>query len=262
MPISYLTVCEEAARTAGKILVEMLGHTSVQHKNNPRDLLTEADVAAQKAIESIVLGAFPEHRFVGEEGNRSPETSANMSGFCWIVDPLDGTTNFVHGIPCFGPSVALTQGDDVLCGVFYNPMTEEFFAAEKGHGAFLNGKRLQTSSRQTLEESVTTVTFPSQIRDDSPDLVAFLKALPICRSIRRTGSAALNLAYVASGRFDAYWAFACHPWDIAAGVLLIQEAGGVVTKPDGSPIDFGDPSPICAVANAALHRQVLEILRF
>jgi len=258
----YLSVCEEAARSAGKVLVDMLGNISVRHKKNPRDLVTEADVAAQKTIETIVLGAFPDHRFLGEEGNLSPSTSNCTSEFCWLVDPLDGTTNFVHGVPCFGPSIALTKGTEVLCGVFYNPMTEEFFSAEKGQGAFLNGKRMQTSHRQTLVEALPAVTFPTQSERSSPDLAAFLKAMPLCQSIRRTGSAALNMAYVAAGRFDAYWAFACHPWDIAAGTVLILESGGIVTKPDGSPIEFTDPAPICAVANETLHRELIEMLTF
>ena len=257
--MSYLSVCEEAARSAGKILLDMLGTTNIRHKKNPRDLVTEADVAAQKVIESILLGAFPDHRFLGEEDNPTPLSQGDASEFCWIVDPLDGTTNFVHGVPSFGPSVALAQGADVLCGAFYNPMTEEFFSAAQGQGAFLNGKPIHTSNWQTLEESLVAVSFPTVIRNDSPDLTSFLRALPLCQSLRRTGSTALNLAYVAAGRFEATWAFRCHPWDIAAGIVLAQEAGGVVTKPDGTPIDLSDPSPVCAVANEALHQQLMEI---
>jgi myo-inositol-1(or 4)-monophosphatase len=260
MLASYLSVCEEAARSAGQILREMLGTTSVRHKKNPSDLVTEADLAAQKAVETIVIGAFPDHRFIGEEGNMTPFSTQGTSDFCWIVDPLDGTTNFVHGVPLFGPSIALTQGSDVLCGVFYNPMTEEFFSAAKGQGAFLNGKRIQTSTRKTPGESLISVSFPTMTKHDTPDLTAFLRALPVCQGIRRTGSTALNLAYVAAGRFEASWAFSCHAWDIAAGVVLVQEAGGIVTKPDGSPIDFGDPAPICAAANAPLHQELMHVL--
>ena len=255
-----LTICEAAAREAGKLLLDMLGTTSVRHKKNPKDLVTEADIAAQKVIEEILIGAFPEHRFLGEEGYSAEHRQCDPSEFCWIVDPLDGTINFVHGVPCFGPSIALTQGTDVLCGVIYNPMTEEFFSAEKGQGAFLNGQRIHTSTWQTLEESLVAVSFPSMVEETSPDLLAFLKTVPQCQSFRRTGSTALNLAYVASGRYEASWAFACHPWDIAAGAVLVREAGGIVTKPDGSPIDFNDPSPVCAVANAALHRRLMEVL--
>ena len=259
MSTTYISVCEEAARSAGKILREMLGTTSIRHKKNPRDLVTEADVAAQKTIESIVIGAFPGHRFLGEEENLTPLSRNNSSEFCWIVDPLDGTTNFVHGVPIFGPSIALTRGSEVLCGVVYNPMTEEFFSATQGQGAFLNGKRIQTSPRQTLEESLVSASFSTVIHKDSPDVTAFMKTIQTCQSYRRSGSTALNIAYVAAGRFDVAWAFACHPWDIAAGVILVQESGGLITKPDGSPIDFSDPAPFCAAANAALHQQVMQV---
>ena len=260
MSKSYLSVCEGAARSAGKILRDMLGTTSVRHKANPSDLLTEADIAAQKAIETIVIGAFPDHRFLGEEGNLTPSNQHGTSEFCWIVDPLDGTTNFVHGVPLFGTSIALTQGTDVLCGVFYNPMTEEFFSAAQGQGAFLNGNRIHTSTWQTLGESLVSVSFPTKIHDDSPDLVAFMRTVGVCQSFRRTGSTALNMAYVAAGRFDATWAFMCHAWDIAAGIVLVKEAGGIVTKPNGAPIDFSDPAPVCAVANETLHKKLMQVL--
>jgi len=259
MLASYLSVCEEAARSAGKLLLEMLGTTSVRHKKNPRDLVTEADIAAQKVIESIVIGAFPEHRFLGEEGYTTSASLEKENEFCWIVDPLDGTTNFVHSVPWFGPSIALAKGTEVLCGVFYNPMTEEFFSAAQGEGAFLNGKRIHTSSLQTLEESLVAVSFPTALREDSQDLIAFKKTIPVCQSLRRTGSTALNIAFVAAGRFDATWAFACHPWDIAAGLVLIEESGGMMTKPDGSSIDFSDPAPFCAAANETLHRQLMQV---
>ncbi|MDR0520602.1 MAG: inositol monophosphatase [Planctomycetaceae bacterium] len=264
MLTSYLSVCEEAARSAGAVLRKMLGNVSVRHKKNPFDLVTEADIAAQKIIESIVLGHFPDHAFLGEEGYLTPlsrqTNKSESNGLCWIADPLDGTTNFVHGVPLFGPSIALTQGNDVLCGVFYNPMIDEFFSAAKGTGAFLNGQRLQTSSRQIPEESLISVSFPTQVRQDTPDLAAFLRAVPVCQAIRRTGSTALNLAYVAAGRFDATWTFTCHPWDIAAGCLLVREAGGMITKPDGSPVTFSDPSPVFAAAGEPLHRELGQLL--
>jgi len=238
----------------------MLGTTSVRHKKNPSDLVTEADIAAQKIIESIVIGAFPDHRFLGEEENVTPSRQQGASEFCWIVDPLDGTTNFVHGVPLFGTSIALTRGTDVLCGVFYNPMTEEFFSAAQGQGAFLNGRRIFTSTWQTLGESLVGVSFPTQLQDDSPDLIAFMRTAAVCQSIRRTGSTALNMAYVAAGRFDAAWAFTCHSWDIAAGIILVKEAGGVITKPNRMSIDFSEPAPFCAVANETLHNELMQVL--
>ena len=257
---SYLSVCEDAARAAGKILCDMLGTAHVRHKTSPADLVTEADIAAQKAIETIVIGAFPEHRFLGEEENANSSIPPDSTDYYWIVDPLDGTTNFVHGVPIFSTSIALTQGTNVLCGVVYNPITEEFFSAAQGNGAFLNGKPIHVSSRQTLEESLAGIGLSTRFLDDSPDLLAFKRTAMVCQSVRRCGSTALNLAYVAAGRFDISWALRCHPWDIAAGVVLIKEAGGIVTKPDGSPIDFCDPSPICASANETLHKAIVRML--
>jgi len=260
MMVSYMSVCEEAARAAGTLLRDMLGTISVRHKKNPYDLVTEADIAAQKKIESIVIGAFPEHRFLGEEGNLTPNSQQGASEFCWIVDPLDGTTNYVHGVPFFGPSIALTRGSDILCGVVYNPMTEEFFSAVQGQGAFLNGKPIHSSTWQTLGESLVSVSFPTSFQSDAPDMIAFTRVLPDCQAIRRTGSSALNLAYVAAGRFDATWAYSSHAWDIAAGAILIKEAGGIVTKPDSSAIDFNDPAPVLAVANEALYQKLVQVL--
>jgi len=248
-------VCEAAARTAGRILREMLGKITVRHKKNPFDLLTEADLAAQRAIEEIVLGAFPEHQFIGEEG-----CSGGDSEHRWFVDPLDGTTNFVHGVPLFTTSIALAKGEELLCGVIYNPVTEEFYSAERGKGAFLNGKRIRTSSVQRLCESLVAVNFPTQTTSDSPDLVTFLKAIPVVQAIRRTGSMALNLAFVAVGRFDTTWGFTPHPWDVAAGTLLVQEAGGIVTHPDGSLFRLDDPASICATASPVLHDVALQLL--
>lgn len=257
--MTYLDVCEEAARAAGLVLRNMLGTISVRHKKNAFDLLTEADIAAQKTIEEIVFQHFPEHGLIGEEGNLT-QRSTKDAEFRWIVDPLDGTTNYVHGVPLFCTSIALAQRDKVLCGVVYNPMTEEFFSAEKGKGAFLNGERIQTSQYETFGEALVAVSFPTATNKSSPDLTAFLKSVPFFQAIRRTGSTALNLAYVAAGRFDATWAFQCHPWDIAAGALLISEAGGIVTQPDGGPLTFGDPAPICGAANAVLHETLVRML--
>ena len=253
---SPLNVCEAAARAAGDILRGMLGKITVRYKKNPFDLLTEADLAAQKVIEEIVLGAFPDHQFIGEEG-----CSGSESEYRWFVDPLDGTTNFVHGVPLFATSVALAKGDEPLCGVVYNPVMEEFYSAERGKGAFLNGKRIQASSAQTLGESLVAVGFPTETKLNSPDLIAFLKTIPAAQAIRRTGSTALNIAFVAAGRFDAMWGFAPHPWDVAAGALLVMEAGGSVTHPDGTALCLDDPSPICATANPILHAEAMRLLR-
>ncbi|MDR1964073.1 MAG: inositol monophosphatase [Planctomycetaceae bacterium] len=261
--MSYLSVCELAARSAGEVLRKMFGTIHVRHKKNLFDLVTEADVAAQKVIEQIIFETFPEHRFLGEEttaGLFPVVNQSDASKYCWIVDPLDGTTNYVHGLPLFCTSIALTFDNTVICGVVYNPVTEEFFSAEKGKGSFLNGKPIRVSSWQTLGESLVSVSFPTIMKEDDLDLLTFLKSVTVCQAIRRTGSTALNLAFVAAGRLDASWSFQCHPWDIAAGTLLVQEAGGIVTQPNGQPLKFDDPSPVCAVSNKTLHAELMKLL--
>ncbi|MDR0870982.1 MAG: inositol monophosphatase [Planctomycetaceae bacterium] len=261
---SYLSVCEQAAKAGGSVLREMLGTVSVKHKKNRFDLVTEADVAAQNTIKSIVLGAFPDHQFLGEESTAEERTNAveaaagrEAAKRTWIVDPLDGTTNYVHGVPLFCTSIALAEGNDLLCGVIYNPLTEELYRAEKGGGAFLNGNPVHTSSWTTLGESLASVSFPTLMTPQTPDYLAFQKAVLVCQAIRRTGSTALNLAFTAAGRFDATWAFSCHPWDIAAGTLLVQEAGGIVRLPNGV---LNDPSPVCACANEFIDRELETVL--
>lgn len=258
---NYLSVCERAAREAGRVLRDMIGTINVKHKKNAFDLVTEADIAAQKTIEQVLLDTFPEHRFLGEEGNSTHASPEKSSEFCWIADPLDGTTNYVHGVPLFCTSIALVQKEEPICAIVYNPLTEEFYSAEKDKGAFLNEKRIECASWETLTKSLVSVSFPTETKDDSPDLLTFLKSLKKCQAIRRTGSTALNLCFVAAGRFDVSWAFQCHPWDIAAGMLLVREAGGIVTRPDGKPVRiFDDPSPICAVSNRALYIEVMQLL--
>lgn len=259
---SYFKVCERAVREAGMILRDMLGKISVRHKKNPFDLVTEADLAAQKTIERIVVEAFPDHGFLGEEDTPARSKAADEPAFCWVADPLDGTTNYVHGVPLFCTSLALVRDGDPICGAVYNPIMDEFFAARKGEGAFLNGVSIQSSSYHTLGEALVSVSFPTVVREDTPDLRAFLKSVPVCQALRRTGSTALNLAYVAAGRFDATWSFKPHPWDVAAGALLVREAGGTVSRPDGGDFHvMDDPSPICAVANPILYEKVMALLR-
>ncbi|MDR0608667.1 MAG: inositol monophosphatase [Planctomycetaceae bacterium] len=264
---SYSTVCESAARSAGEILRTMFGKIHVRHKKNLFDLVTEADVAAQQVIEQTIFDHFPEHRFLGEETTAGPFTvmpaapdKSGDSKYCWVVDPLDGTTNYVHGLPLFCTSIALLYEGEVICAVIYNPMSDEFYSAEKGQGVFLNGKPVHVSSWETLGEALVSVSFPTMTKENDPDLRTFLKSISVCQAIRRTGSTALNLAFVAAGRLDASWSFQCHPWDMAAGTLLVREAGGIVTQPDGSPITFNDPAPVCAVANQSLHTELIKLI--
>ncbi len=257
---SYLEVCEEAARVAGTLLKEKVGKVGFREKKRA-DLVTEADTQAQETIRAIIGRSFPDHEFLGEEslGASADSFRGERGKFCWIVDPLDGTTNFVHQVPFFCTSIALAHGGELLCGVIYNPITEEFFSAEQGNGAFLNGRRLHVSDVEEPRNSLVAVGFPTNTQSDSEDLRAFLKAVPIAQAIRRTGSTALNLAYVAAGRFDAMWGFSTNAWDIAAGILLLREAGGIALSPDGGPVSLEQPRFLCA-ANETLLKRWKEIL--
>ena len=247
---------------------DMLGKVGV-HEKGRADLVTDADFAAQKAIREIVLGVYPDHAFLGEESDWQPgadwqpgtERSAvtGSSGFRWIVDPLDGTTNFVHGVPLFASSVALAQGNDVICGTVYNPILEECFTAARGQGAFLNGAPIRTSAVTEFSEALASVSFPTTTLSDSPDLLAFLKLVPVTQAIRRTGSTAINLAYIAAGRFDLMTCYGSKAWDVAAGVILVQEAGGVISDPSGGPFDL-DKGATLASATKILHDKAVRLI--
>jgi len=264
-PSEYQKICEHAARVGGRVLRDMLGKVGVREKGRA-DLVTDADFAAQQAIREIVLGACPDHAFLGEESDGQPGTersvvtgSADSSGFRWIVDPLDGTTNFVHGVPLFASSVALAHGNDVICGTVYNPILEEFFSAARGQGAFLNGRPIRTSSVADLTEALVSVSFPTMTNSDSPDLLAFLKLVPESQAIRRTGSTAINLAYIAAGRFDLMICYGSNAWDVAAGVILVQEAGGVISDPGGAPFNL-DKGATLASATKILHDKAVQLI--
>ena len=256
MTTEFQKVCEHAARVGGQILRDMLGKVSVREKQRA-DLVTDADFAAQKAIRDIVLGAFPEHTFLGEESDANETAATESDGYRWIVDPLDGTTNFVHHVPLFASSVALARGKDVLCGTVFNPMFDECFTAAQGQGAFLNGQRIRTSNVTEIIDSLASVSFPTTTQPDSPDLIAFLKLVPETQAIRRTGSTAINMAYIAAGRFDIMTCYGANAWDVAAGVVLVLEAGGIVRAPDGSEFDLDQGSTL-AVANTELYEKVVQ----
>jgi len=250
-----LTICEQAARAGGDVLQQWVGRFTAREKG-PSDLVTEADLASQEAIRDIVLGQFPEHGFVSEEGE---EPLTDEYEYCWIVDPLDGTMNYVHQVPHYAVSIALRRYGRVIVGAIYDPVNEECFTAEKGKGAFLNGRRLHVSDVDTLDKALIAASFSARVSADSPEVAQFNRALLQCQGVRRTGSAALNLCYVACGRFDAFWALSTKSWDVAAGVLLVEEAGGVVTDIAGAPLDLARPHPV-ASASSALHEQFLTML--
>jgi myo-inositol-1(or 4)-monophosphatase len=252
----YLKLCEQAARAGAEVIASWVGRFGVREKG-PSDLVTEADGAAQEAIRQIIASACPDHQFVGEELD---EPVRFDSPFCWVVDPLDGTTNYVHGVPHYAVSVALVERGRPLVGVVFDPVADECFAAQRGQGARLNGKPIRASQVQQLAEALVAASFSSHVTFPSPEVDQFVAALQRCQAVRRTGSAALNLCYVASGRFDAFWAQSTKAWDIAAGILLVEEAGGVVTDLQGESIDLDFPFPV-ASATPSLHRQFCELLK-
>ena len=236
--------------------MDWVGRTEATEKG-PADLVTQADLASQQAVRRVLLGAFPDHGFLGEEQDGQPV--ALNAEYVWIVDPLDGTTNLVHGLPHFAVSVALARKGKVVLGVVFNPVADECFTAAVGKGAFLNGRPLRTSGVTHLSEALIAASLPPRAGPNDPDVRILLSAIQHSRAIRRMGCASLNLCYLAAGRFDAYWANALGSWDVAAGVLMVQEAGGVATSPDGGDIDLDRPK-LAAAANATLHRQWLDLL--
>lgn len=253
----WIATAEAAARAGGEELRAWQGKFQTRSKG-VRDLVTDADLASQDAIRRVIAARFPDHAFLGEETPDSSAT-ANESGFQWIVDPLDGTTNYVHAYPSYAVSVALARGDDVLAGIIYDPTRDQCFAALKGKGAWCNGARLKTSSVTRASEALAAVSLPAHVRRDSTDMLDFIEAAQACQAVRRSGSAALNLAYVAGGSLDAFWATQIHAWDVAAGVLLIREAGGIVTARDGGMFDLWNPHFIAA-AGPELHSEMLGVL--
>jgi len=226
----HLEVCEAAARAGGQVLREWLGKFGVSNKG-PRDLVTEADFASQREIQRIVLDAFPEHGFIGEESLQETVTgssAAGKAGLRWLVDPLDGTTNYVHGFPAYCVSVALAQGDEILVATIYDPVHEECFTARAGGGAFCNGQRITVGGTTDPAEALVAVGFPPHVSRDALAVADFLAVLPHVHAIRRTGSTAINLAYLACGRLDGFWVRRIANWDVAAGLLLVAEAGGAI----------------------------------
>lgn len=253
---NYLRVCEQAVRVGGRVIQGWAGRFDVQHKG-PADLVTQADLASQKIVRQIVLGEFHDHSFLGEESDPN-EIVAERAEYRWIVDPLDGTTNYVHGVPHYCVSLALERNGRLLVGAVYDPVLDECFTAVDGHGAQLNRKPIHTSGVSTLSEALAAVGFATDVQPDAPDLQVFLKMLYRCQAIRRTGSSALNLCYLAAGRFDIYWSYTTKIWDVAAGVLIVREAGGSVTSPDGGEFSLED-ARFLAAANPKLHGLLREV---
>jgi myo-inositol-1(or 4)-monophosphatase len=253
----YLAVATRAVLRAGELQKARYGAADLEvaHKGEI-DLVTEVDRACEKEIVALLRESFPSHDIVTEETDLARTGSRHV----WFIDPLDGTTNFAHGYPVFCSSVALTQDGQVIAGAVYDPLREELFTAERGGGAHLNGRTLAASKRTQLLDSLLITGFPYDVRTDLPGkLRLFNRFMGEARAIRRDGAAALDLCYVAAGRIDGFWEERLQPWDMMAGILMIEEAGGRVSRFDGSPVGLSAAEVLAT--NGALHERMLEVLR-
>ena len=254
----FLATAVEIVLQAGAI--QMARRESGFHvdKKGTIDLVTEVDLECERMCRAILAERFPEHDILAEELSKDAG-APSLSRFRWVFDPLDGTTNYAHGLPIFCSSLALEIDGSSAVGAVYDPTRAELFTAERGAGAFLNGQRLQTSTSAELIDALLVTGFPYDVHKQTADLVTMFGAfLGTARAVRRLGSAALDLCYVAAGRFDGYWEQHLWPWDVAAGALVVSEAGGTVTGMDGSPFD---PAAAHMVAsNGRVHRAMLDVI--
>jgi len=250
-----LQLAVELARRAGGLLLDGYGRaTQVRHKGAV-DLVTEYDLKSEQLLVEGIRSAYPADAILSEEGG-----GQEGEGVRWLVDPLDGTTNFAHGLPIFSVSIACVRVEELLLGVIYDPTREELFHTLAGEGAFLNEAPIRVSAATTLDESLLVTGFPYDIRTNPDNNLSYFNALAVrARAVRRLGSAALDLAYVAAGRFDGYWELRLNPWDWAAGVLLIREAGGRATT-FGEDEKVLDGDATLVATNGRIHEQLITAL--
>ena len=228
---------EEAARIGGAILQDWRKRFTAREKS-PANLVTEADFASQKAIFELLHGRFPDDRFIGEEDLGAQGVPQGDGAYEWYVDPLNGTGNYVHGFPYYAVSIGLAYHGKLHAGHVYDPTRDEMFAARIGGGAYLNGRPMRVASCDRMPDAFCVASLPVATDPENIALERFLRVAPQVQTVQRTGSAALNLSYVAAGRIDAFWSTSLSPWDKAAGVVLVREAGGSITKCDGSDFDL------------------------
>jgi myo-inositol-1(or 4)-monophosphatase len=248
---NYVDAAIEIAREAGQLL---LAHCGVGFElKGDYDLVTAADRASEQLVIKRLHQKFPGHGIVAEEGGRAEM----QSELRWYVDPLDGTTNFAHGYPLWNVTLALALRDEVIAGVIYDPLNRELFAAERGGGARLNGAPIHVSKTTSLNDALVATGFPSRKRHQNVNIHFYYQLAMLTHGVRRGGSAAIDLAYTACGRLEAFWEFGLNPWDMAAGTLLVEEAGGKVSGMAGEPLDLHGRYVLAD--NGRIHQEILDL---
>lgn len=255
--MSYLETAVEIARESGALLAHYFERRVAFETKGEFDLVTEADRASEKLVVERLRTHFPSHSIVAEEGGGHTNAA---SEYTWFVDPLDGTTNFAHGFPVFNVTLGLARAGEMIAGVVYDPMRQEMFAAELGAGAYLNNRRIHVSTTKKISDSLSSTGFPSRKRHHNINIHFYYQLAMASHGVRRTGSAAVDLAAVAAGRLDYFWEFGLKPWDMAAGILLVSEAGGRVTDMKGDALSVTASDHLLA-DNGTLHEEVLEAFR-
>jgi myo-inositol-1(or 4)-monophosphatase len=250
---SYLETSVEIAREAGALLSKYFERRVTFELKGEHDLVTEADRASEQLVIERLSAHFPSHSIVAEEGGGHTRSSE----YCWYVDPLDGTTNFAHGFPMYNITMALEQSGELIAGVIFDPEHNEMFTAERGSGAYLNNRRVRVSKVNRLENTLVATGFPSRKRHENVNIHFYYQLAMLTHGVRRAGSAALDLAYVASGRLDGFWEFGLNPWDMAAGILLITEAGGKCSDMQDGPVHLRGPHLLAD--NGLVHQQILDL---
>lgn len=250
-----LQIVEIIIRKAGAVLMKGYGNVRHVQQKGVIDLVTEFDKRSEEVIISSILQEFPDHAILAEESGRNQ----TISEYQWVIDPLDGTTNFAHGIPIFSVSIGLLKSNSPVVGVVYDPFRNEMFSAELGHGATLNNQPIRVSPRTDLGQAVISTGFPYDLRTNPRNnLAQFVQFQLRTQAVRHLGSAALDCTWTAMSRLDGYWEFGVKPWDVGAGALIVREAGGRVTSVDGDENFLSTTSIL--VSNGLLHEQMLRVL--
>src|SRR5215213_3646174 len=258
IPPIFLATAIEAVIRAGEVQMAHFGGEMRVEKKGKIDLVTEIDLRVEREFRAMIAERFPHHVVLGEEYSPA-EDRTRVAEFCWVFDPVDGTTNFAHGLPIFCSSLALEINGEAAVGAIYDPTRRELFTTQRGAGAWLNGKPLRVSSAATVLDSLLVTGFHYSIHKDPEELLGlFAEFITRAQAVRRLGSAALDLCYVAAGRFDGFWEQRLQPWDVAAGALLVHEAGGIVTTSDGK--QFRSSAGSVLATNTLIHDEMLAVI--